>query len=113
MSLLIIGHPEHRRVHFFQEALARHGAQPARVLSYEQLVSEQVDWADYLSPETILRIESPGENANVMRALLRLGAARSPSTATYPQALEDHSRDPRTNSGGARAPPCPLHDQQP
>lgn len=100
MSFLIIGHPEHRRVHFFQEALARHGAQPARVLSYEQLVSEQIDWADYLRPETILRIESPGENTTVMRALLRLGAARSPSTATCPQALEPDFEDPAQRERG-------------
>lgn len=99
-KLLIIGHPEHRRVAFFEAALARHDAPAPTILSYEQCLTQEIDWATYLTPETILRIESPGENPRVMRELLRLGAARFPQEATWPEALDPSLPDPASLERG-------------
>ena len=85
--LLILGHPEHRRVQGMIEAAARLSEPPPRVLSYERVLSDPaLDWSSWLTPQTVLRIESPGEHAQVMSALLARGARDYPEQATYPQA---------------------------
>lgn len=81
--LVVLGNPENRRVHLFADAYHAAGGRDLAV----------VPWADFLrEPKTLrtalsggastLRIESPGENFEVERALLALGA-REPDDPPY------------------------------
>lgn len=74
MKTVIVGNPENRRVVFFQKALSDAGFSPAVVVSYQALLEERSALLDALSPGCLLRIESPGENFAVERALLVKGA---------------------------------------
>ena len=74
---LVIGNPENRRVTLFQEALAKMGRHPAFVVAWLDLLTHRTPIAKILeeqaSRQVVLRIESPGENFDVERELLRLG----------------------------------------
>lgn len=101
----IIGNPENRRVMLFQAALASQGLQPARVIPYLDLlaggpagqgaraaVRERTAAAlAELPPDTVLRIDSPGENPAVARELLVLGAGEP----AEPEPDHDHDRPAR------------------
>ncbi|HVU70634.1 MAG TPA: STM4014 family protein [Ktedonobacteraceae bacterium] len=73
-DLVIIGNAGDRRVELFQAALARLGLPAARLVEYLDLICGRVKLADTLTPASIVRIESPGRNFEVERALLALGA---------------------------------------
>lgn len=76
-QFVVIGHPNHKRVLFFQQALAHFGLPPAVVLSYSNLLAEDKPLAHYLTDTngyTCLRIESPGQNFAVEKALIAAGA---------------------------------------
>lgn len=70
---VVIGNPENRRVAFFQEALHRFSLPEARILSYEDLLTGRASLESALTPDTVLRIESPGENFAVESLLLKEG----------------------------------------
>ncbi len=72
-KFLIVGNPENRRVALFQAALHRLGYPTARVLSYLDLLANRESLEAELQPDTLLRIESPGENFAVEQGLLREG----------------------------------------
>ena len=78
-QFLVIGNPENRRVRFFQDALRRFSLPRARVLAYEDLLSGRTELASELRSETIVRIESPGENFAVEKLLLAEGAGEAES----------------------------------
>jgi hypothetical protein len=71
----LVGHPENRRTAFFQQALGRLGLPPAVVLAYEGLLAGRIDLASSLPAGALLRLDSPGENFAVEKALLAAGAA--------------------------------------
>lgn len=75
-AVAIVGNPENRRVAFFQRALGRRGMAPAVVVAYRDLLSGRSPF-DEVPRGAFLRIESPGENFEVERGLLSLGAARA------------------------------------
>lgn len=66
--------PDSRRTHLFQEALARVGHRPARVVSFVDLLAGRVVLTDLVKPGTVVRVESPGKDFETERALLRAGA---------------------------------------
>lgn len=75
--VVVVGIPGHRRVTMFQDALAKQGLAPARVISW-------LDLAEPGAPERVLadvpddaifRIDSMGEADDVERAMLRRGEA--------------------------------------
>lgn len=75
--LVVIGNPENRRVKLFVGAAARLGLSPPLVVAYRDLISQPggtESLADRVGPEACVRIDSPGENAEVETALIRLGA---------------------------------------
>lgn len=74
MQHLLIANPENRRVAFFQSALKKLNLAPARVVSYEAAIDDFGLLEDALEADSILRIESPGENEIVTRKLIALGA---------------------------------------
>ena len=71
---VVLGNPEHRRVRFFQEALAHFGQTPARVCAWLDVAREPARFAASLTPGTLLRIDSPGENFAVDKLFLTFGA---------------------------------------
>jgi hypothetical protein len=71
---LLIGTPGDRRVILFQEALNRLGLPVAQLVSYQQIINGEVTLAEYITPTTIVRIESPGKSTETEHDLLRLGA---------------------------------------
>ncbi|CAM5494832.1 STM4014 family protein [Streptomyces microflavus] len=61
----VVGNPENRRVAFFQEAVRAAGPAPARVVSWLQVLGGEASF----DPGETVRIDSPGENAEVERLL--------------------------------------------
>lgn len=73
-DFVVIGSPQDRRVELFQAALAQLKLPPARSISYLDLIAGRVALANSIRPASLVRIESPGKNFEVERALLALGA---------------------------------------
>jgi glutathione synthase/RimK-type ligase-like ATP-grasp enzyme len=73
-QFVIIGNPEHRRVEFFQTALHSCGLKQARVVAYDTLLREGPNALAEVDSRHIVRLESPGQNAAVQRALIERGA---------------------------------------
>jgi len=71
---VLLGNPGSRRVEFFQEALARAGLPPARLVAYADILAGSASLAPHLSAGAIVRIESPGKSFEVERGLIALGA---------------------------------------
>ncbi|MEU3831288.1 STM4014 family protein [Streptomyces microflavus] len=61
----VVGNPENRRVAFFQEAVRAAGPTSARVVSWLQVLGGEA----VFDPGETVRIDSPGENAEVERLL--------------------------------------------
>ncbi|MFD5900593.1 STM4014 family protein [Streptomyces microflavus] len=61
----VVGNPENRRVAFFREAVRAAGPAPARVVSWLQVLGGEA----VFEPGETVRIDSPGENAEVERLL--------------------------------------------
>ncbi len=77
---VILGNPANRRVRFYQAALERLGCSPARVVAYRDLL-EHLDFG-FLASGDILRIESPGEDFEVEKRLIALGAEQPDAGGT-------------------------------
>jgi glutathione synthase/RimK-type ligase-like ATP-grasp enzyme len=88
MQFVIICNPENRRRDFFEKAIASIGLPKPVIVPYQHLLNGGD--LDMLTKDTILRIESPGENFEVWKALVRLGLANDGITATNIE--EDHGR---------------------
>lgn len=73
-DIVLVGVPGSRRVDLFQQALERLGLPLARLVSYADLLAGRASLAQALRPNTLVRIESPGKDFVVERALLALGA---------------------------------------
>jgi hypothetical protein len=71
--MFVICNPENRRVELFQNALRNLGLPPARVVAYIDLLAGHVDLSAELMPAAVVRIESPGEDFEVEKALLLAG----------------------------------------
>ncbi len=63
-----------RRMRLFQAALENLGLPPAVLIPYEDYLAGKIRLSDVLQPGNIFRIDSPGRNFAVERALLRRGA---------------------------------------
>ncbi|MFF2697265.1 STM4014 family protein [Streptomyces cyaneofuscatus] len=61
----VVGNPENRRVTFFREAVRAAGLEPARVVSWLQVLRGEAEF----QPGETVRIDSPGEDAEVERLL--------------------------------------------
>lgn len=87
--LVVVGNPENRRVTLLQAALARQALAPATVVSYEDLLTGKHSLAEVCAPETVVRIESPGENAEVERRLATRGLAECDAAVARSVRLAD------------------------
>jgi hypothetical protein len=72
-EMLLVTVPDSRRTHLFQEALARLGQRPARVVSFIDLLAGREVLTDLVEPGTVVRVDSPGKDFETERALLRAG----------------------------------------
>jgi hypothetical protein len=96
-STVILGNPHNRRVALFQGALASLGRPPARVVSYFDVLNGRSNLAEVIPAGAVVRIESPGEDFEVERLLLRAGhdaAATEDSPSIAPAELRRLSFDP-------------------
>ncbi|MFZ4282727.1 hypothetical protein ACOZD1_22700, partial [Streptomyces rhizosphaericola] len=75
----VVGNPENRRVAFFEEAVRAAGLPPARVVPWLQVLGGGAAF----EPGETVRIDSPGENAEVER-LLRGGVDPDPGVGWAP-----------------------------
>lgn len=70
---LIIGENDSRRVQLFKETVAMRGEDEPRVVSYLDLISGSQRLDQLIESGDFVRLESPGKEFEVERALLRLG----------------------------------------
>ena len=70
----LIGNPANRRIAYFQQALSSRGLPPAIVHSYQDVISSSRSLEEILVPGSIIRIDSPGEDFEVEKLLLKEGA---------------------------------------
>lgn len=98
-EFVIIGNPGNRRVKLFQEALARVGHPPALLVRWIDLLNGTVDLREMLAPGSILRIESPGQNFEVTKALLVAGAEVCNEFPDYPRLPLDAIADLQFDKG--------------
>src|SRR5687767_927806 len=71
---VVVGNPGSNRVGYFQAALARLGLPAATVVSYLDLLTGRDSLERELRPGTVVRLESPGRDFEVEKALLAAGA---------------------------------------
>ncbi|MDQ0660640.1 hypothetical protein QF041_005407 [Paenibacillus sp. W2I17] len=96
---LLIGNPDNRRTQGLQEARHRLGLKPAVVLPYAQLLQNWrhgrtiADTVDSNLPVPLIRIDAPGEDWEVERELLFLGAMNDSSTLTGGMGTEAFSAE--------------------
>ncbi|MQY30525.1 STM4014 family protein [Nocardia aurantia] len=80
VRLALVGNPENRRVSLFQDALRRAGCPPARVVAWHEVLSGRAEFR----PGEMVRLDSPGENPAVDRALREVAdPARAEGTALW------------------------------
>lgn len=91
-SFVIIGNPGSRRVDLFQAALTTRGCRTARLVSYADLIAGRVSLPDIVLAGDILRIESPGKDSGVERALLVAGA-KVADDGPYARLSADEAKD--------------------
>jgi hypothetical protein len=71
---VVVGNPGCRRVVLFQEALTRCRLPPAALVPYADLIAGRAALEQVVRPGTVVRLESPGRDFEVERALLAAGA---------------------------------------
>ncbi len=89
MRFVVVGNPENRRVSFFEDA-ARSQGHDCRVLAWMDVLADGLP--DDLRGDSILRIESPGENWAVERALIRRGRSLRGADPDAWDSTEDRGR---------------------
>lgn len=96
---LLIGNPDNRRTQGLQEARHRLGLKPAVVLPYAQMLQNWrhgrtiADTVHSNLPVPLIRIDAPGEEWEVERELLFLGAMNDTSTLTGGMGTETFSAE--------------------
>lgn len=91
MQFWVLGNPENRRVTFFSEAAVAAGYAAPRLISYETYLNNNCLPEPPAGEPVCLRLDSPGENAAVRKALIRSGL-QNPQTETVDELVSDHGR---------------------
>ncbi len=71
---VLVGHPRHNRVLAFQAALAQFDLPPAEIVAWTDLAAGRDCLERALSPNCVVRLESPGQHAEVEKQLISIGA---------------------------------------
>ncbi|WP_240928307.1 STM4014 family protein [Thalassoroseus pseudoceratinae] len=77
MQFVVIGNPENRRVTLFTDAVTRRGLPTPIVASYHDLLTERISLGDVVPSGSVIRLDSPGENADVERLLIQRGSRQT------------------------------------
>ncbi|AKF81120.1 hypothetical protein MFUL124B02_18190 [Myxococcus fulvus 124B02] len=72
-GFIVIGNAENRRVSLFQDALARQGLPPARVVPWRDLLESPARLAELPDTAAFVRIDAAGESWEVEKGLLKRG----------------------------------------
>jgi glutathione synthase/RimK-type ligase-like ATP-grasp enzyme len=81
MQFTIIGNPENRRVSAFCDTLRQLGYNEPNVIAYSGWLSKRVPPS--IPPESIVKIDSPGENEEVRNRLIALGKSETTKPAVH------------------------------
>jgi hypothetical protein len=73
-AFVVVGNPGCRRVALFQEALTRCRLRPAMLVPYAELLAGRMTLEQVVRSGTVVRLESPGRDFEVEKALLAAGA---------------------------------------
>src|SRR5262249_8821690 len=73
-AFVVVGNPGGRRVALFQEALARRRLPAATLVPYADLIAGRATLEQVIRPGAVVRLESPGRDFEVEKALLAAGA---------------------------------------
>ncbi len=73
MHFLVIGNPENRRLHSFIAEIDAIKECSHSVISYIDLLDDKVKLDNYIRPNTVVKIDSPGENQTVRKKLIEYG----------------------------------------
>lgn len=101
VPLALVGTPGNRRVSMFQDALRRAGSPAARVVSWSEAIAGRAEFR----PGELVRLDSPGEDPAVDRALREVNdPTRVEGTALWYRRFVAAARDvaARAASAGAR-----------
>jgi hypothetical protein len=71
---VVVGNPGCRRVALFQDSLAHCRLPPATLVPYADLIAGRVALEQVVCPGAVVRLESPGRDFEVEKALLATGA---------------------------------------
>lgn len=74
VSFIVIGNPENRRVTLFTDAVRRCGLPTPTVVAYSDLLTDRISLSEVVSTDAVVRVDSPGENAEVERRLIQRGS---------------------------------------
>jgi hypothetical protein len=75
MHIVLICNPENRRVDLFCKTAQKLGLPRPQLLSYIDILDGKINVGSNLTPSTLLRIESPGENFETEKRLIARGAS--------------------------------------
>jgi hypothetical protein len=103
MQIVVIGRPGDVRIIGLQTALRELGMRPAVLVMYADWLAGRVHLDDVLTPDSILRIESPDRDFATERALLQLGATIDDPEGTY-RRFSREALDALTDDKGALRP---------
>jgi glutathione synthase/RimK-type ligase-like ATP-grasp enzyme len=100
---VIVGNPGGRRVAGFQDALHAAGLPPACVVAWADVLARRVSMADVVRAGDVVRLESPGKDFEVERAILAAGAEEAdpadPGERRYARVQRDAVRSLAPDKG--------------
>ena len=73
---VVIGNLENRRVDFFRRAIVSAGYAPPLEVHYQEIIDDSFDW-HRIPLGSMVRLDSPGENFSVERALIDRGSTHT------------------------------------
>lgn len=73
LDLVVVANPANRRLDLFQRAVRARGWPTARVVAHADLLAGRTRLEDHLGPQSLVRIESTGEDHDVECRILSLG----------------------------------------
>lgn len=92
--VVLLCNPENRRARFFEDACVRLRLPSPTIVSHADWLAGRCVLDEMLGPQTLLRIESPGESVETQRLLLERGASHPGATCS-----PDESRTWRPEHG--------------
>lgn len=99
---ILIANPENRRAGYFTDACRRRGLPEPRVLAWRDVLRPAYPLAERLAGGAWLRIESPGEDFQVERELLRLGSQATAAEGDWPSLAEHEAATLAADHGRLR-----------